>query len=524
MPNFCIFFLNFAVRYFQLLTIMRIFLFLLFCLPVSNPSFAKDIAATVSLFPVPNSREVCIDTHLRVMLPEGCEVGKKGFIRIYDLTARCEADCLDLSLPAGPTVSQPNNPSAIYTPVPYTYRTGHITNRNTLPGTPSGAAAKSADIGRYQLTIIGGFSDGFHFYPMLVRGREAVIYLHHNVLEYGHQYEVRMDKDVFPKLGRLRWRFTTKVEKPKAEGRIVDVNADGTADFATVQGALDFIPDSLPDENARMTVRIANGDYEELVYFRNKRFVTLEGQSREGVIIHYPNNEVFNPHPADIKTNELKGTFPSRRAAFAADNCHDMVFRNLTLRTDCHGQAEGFLLNGERNFVENVHVIGSGDALQTNGSAYFLNCIIDGEGDTILGRGAAFFNHCSLSSIGPFMWIRNTEENHGNVFLDCSFRGIGKGAVIARLLSNHGKNYPHAEAVLLNCTLDNIPSSGFFPVAEEARTATLLEFNSHTPDGNPVDVSGRHPVVRQLHPVRDAQLIAKYSDWRFVLKCDSLPY
>ncbi len=118
---------------------------------------------------------------------------------------------------------------------------------------------------------------------------------------------------------------------------------------------------------AGKTVFVKNGDYEELVYFRNKRFVTIQGESMDGVVVHYPNNEVFNPHPVDIKTNEQKGTFPSRRAAVAADNCADMIFKDITFKTDCKGQAEGFLLNGERNFAENVHVIGDGDALQVNG-------------------------------------------------------------------------------------------------------------------------------------------------------------
>ena len=113
------------------------------------------------------------------------------------------------------------------------------------------------------------------------------------------------------------------------------------------------------------------------------------------------------------------GTFPSRRAAFAADNCSDLIFRNLTLKTDCKGQAEGLLVNGERNYFENVHVIGDGDALQANGSCYWQNCVIDGGGDTILGRGPSFFNHCTITSYGAFMWIRNTSENHGNVFVSC---------------------------------------------------------------------------------------------------------
>ena len=148
---------------------------------------------------------------------------------------------------------------------------------------------------------------------------------------------------------------------------------------------MDFIPDSVASEQDRYHVLVKNGEYEELVYFRNKRFVTIEGESRDGVLVHYPNNEVFNPHPADIKTNEVKGTFPSRRAAFAADNCSDMIMRNMTIKTDCRGQAEGLLVNGERLYFENIHIIGDGDALQANGSCYWHNCRIDGGGDTILG-------------------------------------------------------------------------------------------------------------------------------------------
>lgn len=207
------------------------------------------------------------------------------------------------------------------------------------------------------------------------------------MLEYGHEYYVTIDKGVIEGFngvrGKKAWTFRTKAKAPESNQRLLTVSADGTGDFSTVQGAMDFIPDSIASEKDGYRVFVKNGDYEELVYFRNKRFVTIEGESREGVLIHYRNNEVFNPHPADIKTNEVRGTFPSRRAAFAADNCCDLTFRNLTIKTDCKGQAEGLLVNGERNFFENIHIIGDGDALQANGSCYWLNCRIDGGGDTI---------------------------------------------------------------------------------------------------------------------------------------------
>jgi pectin methylesterase-like acyl-CoA thioesterase len=227
---------------------------------------------------------------------------------------------------------------------------------------------------------------------------------------------------------------------------------------------------------------------------------------------------VFNPHPADIKTNEVRGKFPSRHAAFAADNCSDLTLRNLTIRTDGKGQAEGLLVNGERNYFENVHIIGDGDALQANGSCYWQNCRIDGGGDTILGRGPSFFNHCTITSYGAFMWIRNTEENHGNIFVDCHFKGLSQYAELGRLLDNKGKNYPHAECVLLNCTLESIPAAGWGVIDDSAKTATILEFNSHDAAGKPIDTTKRNPLMQQLDPIRDAELIGNYSNSRWVLE------
>ena len=381
------------------------------------------------------------------------------------------------------------------------------------------------------------------------------------MLDYGREYYVTIDKDVIGGFdgikGKHGWRFKTKSLTPTPsdrrerlegwegeiaspsekrlegwEGEIASpgggrlegtvgglvVAADGSGDFCTIQGALDFIPDSLGSEQERYHVFVKNGDYEELVYFRNKRFVTIEGESREGVVIHYKNNEVFNPHPRDIKTNEVRGTFPSRRAAFAMDNCSDMVLRNMTIKTDGKGQAEGLLVNGERNYFDNVHIVGDGDALQANGSCYWMNCRIDGGGDTILGRGPSFFNHCTISSFGAFMWIRNTAENHGNIFVDCHLKGLSDYAEIGRLPDNKGKNYPHAECVLLNCTLENIPAYGWGRIDDGAKTATILEFNSHDVDGQPIDTGNRHPLMRQLDAISDAELIGRYSNSRWVLE------
>jgi pectin methylesterase-like acyl-CoA thioesterase len=481
-----------------------------------------------SLFPANGAREVNPDTHLFITLGEKPAPGTSGFIRIFDAQSGRQVDALDLSIPAGPEqADMVRKQQAVYTPSPYTYQTTGATNANTVPGTPSGLAVR--DTSNYQLTIIGGFTDAFRFHPIIVKGNTAEIYPHHNLLEYGKEYYVTVDAAAlktdsvpFGGIDSRRWTFRTKSAPPAPALRRLVVNNDGSGDFNTVQGAMDFIPEFSKE---RWEVYICNGDYEELVYFRNKSNVTLRGESRDGVVIHYANNETFNPHPVNLKTNEWPGTFPSRRAAFAADNCTDMRFENLTIKTTLYGQAEGLLIMGERNFLKNVVIVGSGDALQVNGSAYFENCVIDGAGDTILGRGPCFFANCTLKSGGPFMWIRNTEANHGNIFVDCTFLGgrPGRSTQIARAPRNNGAGYPYAEAVLIDCRLDGISPEGWGAIGGDGANNRFWEFNSRTLSGAPVDVSRRHPLSHQLDAEKDAEHLRNYRNPAWVLGWDPQP-
>ncbi len=293
-----------------------------------------------------------------------------------------------------------------------------------------------------------------------------------------------------------------------------------------MEGAVEFVPDA-PAQ--RVTVFIKNGTYEELVFFRNKANLTIRGEDRDKVQIGYGNNSGFNP--------PMSG--PSRRCAFSAYNSTGIELTNFSVSNYYTGQAEGLLVSGSKNIVSQVNIKGSGDALNLRGSAYFTDCSIIGDGDTILGVGPAFFNHCELQSAGAFMWIRNTDANHGNVFLNCTFTarqrsGPGPaaqspaatslaaaarptGAVLARLPNNHGLNYPYAEAVLINCHLKNIPAIGWGPIDDDTTHLHLWEFNSTDLDGHPIDTTQRHSVSKQLTMPQDAQTIADYSNPAFVL-------
>jgi hypothetical protein len=474
-------------------------------------------------FPPDHATMVNPDVQLKLTFKNAPRIGTSGKIRIYDAADDRLVDSLDMSVPPGPT--KPVDPAIraknyLAFPYPYT-RTSRPTNANTKPGTPSaGAVPTSKD---YQLTIIGGFTDGFHFYPITVDGNTATIHPHHDLLEYGKSYYVVIDPEVldvpndgFAGTSGHPWRFTTKPKSkaPRPNAHQLVVSADGTGDFNTVQGAMDFVPDHAKQ---RITITVRNGLYEEIVYFRNKDKVTLLGDSEDKTIIRYANNEVFNPHPANIRTNPQPGTFPSRRAAVAVDNSNEIHIVNMTLHTTAPGQSEGLLITGDRNILSHVTVIGGGDALQANGRIYMVDSTVYGTGDTILGRGTLFCERCTIKSTRTLMWPRSPKEVHGNVFKDSTFVGTQMPApTMARSPVNEGIPYPYAEVVLLNTTLTNIAPEGWGD-ADKSGNVHFWEYNSRNSDGSLIDVSQRVSWSRQLDKVKDAKLIADYSRPEFVL-------
>jgi pectin methylesterase-like acyl-CoA thioesterase len=485
-------------------------------------SCVAAMASAQTLFPPDRTTNINPDVQLKLTFKDVPRVGTSGRIRIYDAADDRLVDTLDLSIPAGPT--QPVDRAVRaknYLAFPYPYaRTARPTNANTRPGTPSAGAAPTSD--QYQLTIIGGFTDGFHFYPVTVEGNTATIHPHHDLLGYGKTYYVEIDSDVldvpnddFAGMTGKGWRFTTKSasQAPRSDARHLIVAADGTGDFNTVQGAMDFVPDHA---TKRITIAVRNGLYEEIVYFRNKDNVTLLGESENQTILRYANNEVFNPHPANIRTNPQPGTFPSRRAAVAVDNSNDIHIVNMTLHTTAPGQSEGLLITGDRNILSHVTVIGGGDALQANGRIYLADSTVHGTGDTILGRGTLFCERCTIKSTRTLMWPRNPKEVHGNVFKDSTFIGTQEPTTLARSPVNETATYPYAEVVVLNATLVNIAPEGWGD-ADQGGNVHFWEYNSRHPDGSPIETSRRVPWSRQLDKVKDAKLIADYSRPEFVL-------
>ncbi len=322
--------------------------------------------------------------------------------------------------------------------------------------------------------------------------------------------------------GDKGWVFKTKNSAPSANATHVVVAADGSGDFNTVQGAIDFVP-AKPLQ--RVTIFIKNGTYEELVYCRSKSDITLKGEDRDKVQVGYANNSFFN-------SPNVPG--PSRRDAFTVYQSTGIHLINFSMSDYLVGQAGGLSISGEKNILSHVNINGSGDAIQTRGSLYVEDSKITGHGDTALSVGPAFFLRCTLRSRNAYMWPRNTEGNHGDIFVDSTFdTPEGQGpitarrpipaagpmpVVFARSPVNHGIHYAFVEVVLINSKLKGIAPIGWGEMNDDTSHLHLWEYNStNLDDGTPVNVSQRAPYSRQLTKEHDAETIKNYSDPTYVL-------
>jgi pectinesterase len=469
----------------------------------------------VSMSPKNQSSKVNPDTHLALTFSSAPTIGTSGLIRIYDAADRSLVDTLDMSIPVSPA---PN---------------GRAPPR--IAGDPNSgpAAADPNDKTVYQVNMIAGVD--VHFFPIIVHGNIATIYPHNNVLKYGHTYIVKMDPSVLkPATGNFEgfktdtdWTFSTKAAAPPANTQRVVVADDGSGDFNTVQGAIDFVP-AKPAK--RTTVFIKNGDYEEIVFIRDKAGILLRGESRDRVQVGYRNNSAFNPSKAG----------PSRRPAFSILDSSDIELSRFTINNYFIGQAEALLIRGQRIVVDHMTLNGSGDALTTYGTIYMVDSKLTGHGDSILGYAALFCLRCEIDSIGPMTWTRTPKGSHGNVFVNSTFVAIDKPlpwtvtptdpgqkskSVFARLPRNNpgtsAPNFPYAEMVLIDCKTQGVSPEGWSPIEEapgfDSSNVHFWEYNTRDMENHPIDTSKRHPVVRQLTLPRDAQIIADYSKPEFVL-------
>jgi pectinesterase len=445
----------------------------------------------VRLNPAAGQQNVNVDAQLSVIFPSSPTIGSKGKIQVYRASDNQLVDTLDLSIPFSPSPSGNGSTKANYT--------------DTTP---------------YQTNIIGGMD--FYYNPIIVRGNKATIYLHNNKLDYNTSYKVAIDPGVLYTGGRPfqgfsatsnpAWEFSTKSQGPAEGTTTVTVSADGTGDFNTVQGALDWAPAQSP---TRITILVRDGTYEELVFFQYKTNLSVRGQSRNGTVVTYPNNSAFNPP-------NRQG--PSRRPAFSFRGVADVQLRGFTVRNSLRGQAEALLSDGVRVVLSDMALHGSGDALTTYGSLYVADSSVSGDGDTVLGYAAAYWVRSSVAATGGALtWTRTSRGSHGNVLVGCTLvGGGGAGSVFARLPDNKGgvlDNWPDAEMVLIDTRTEGIAAAGWAvaPWPFDASRVRFWEHNTTDLEGRRADRSQRLNISRELRLPQDEIILKRYRDPAYVL-------
>lgn len=442
----------------------------------------------LELYPRNGQKNVNPDAQLTITFSSAPVIGTNGTIRVYNAGNKKLIDTLDLSIPFSPS-----------------------------PFGNGSTKANYSDTTVYQTNIIGGMD--FYFYPVIVHNNTATIYLHNNQLTYGQTYSVEVDPEVLqPADGSFNgftsdnpWTFSTKSHGPSSSTTKVVVAADGSADFNTVQGAIDWAPAQSPK---RITIYIKNGNYEELVYFQYKSNLVIRGENRKKTIVGYPNNSAFNPP-------NRQG--PSRRPAFSFHGVSDVQLSDFTINNYYKGQAEALLIEGVRVVVDHMTMNGSGDAFTTYGTIFITDSELTGDGDSVLGYGSVYWQRSKIVSLAVVTWTRTVQGIHGNIFVDCTIIGTQGNATFARLPDNSGgvmPNWPYAEVVLINTKTAGIEPVGWGPVQGppfDTSHLHLWEYNTMDLEGHPVDVSQRLNVSQQLTLPKDAITLKEYQTPSYIL-------
>jgi pectin methylesterase-like acyl-CoA thioesterase len=253
--------------------------------------------------------------------------------------------------------------------------------------------------------------------PIRIDGAQVTIRPHNARLAYDTEYYVAIDPAVlkgaaikgqpFMGLGREGgWRFRTG-RQPSARATL-NVAADGPADFRTVQGALNHAMGTVP-RAAPVTIRIANGRYEELLYLRGKDRITLRGESRDGVVIAAVNNEKLNPGSGTAQQATSPSVTGGRALLMIEDadllTLDTLTLANTTTRASSAGgsQAETLYFNSEngRLIATNASFISEQDTIQVKGYSWFYRTLIAGNVDFIWGYNrAALFEQSEIRSLG----------------------------------------------------------------------------------------------------------------------------
>jgi pectin methylesterase-like acyl-CoA thioesterase len=312
-------------------------------------------------------------------------------------------------------------------------------------------------LGNPQSRTIGGVV--LNAYPVLISGNTAVIYPHSGVMTSNQTFYVTIDDGAFTDstgayfagiTATNVWQFTTKPTGPANPTNIV-VAVDGSGDFATVQGAIDFVPNG---NTTPTLINIRNGTYVEINRLNSKNSITFRGQDRHQTVISYANDDNLNGGTAG-------------RPMFGVLGANDIAIENLTLTNSTPNggsQAEALYVNVVKRFIFcNADLDSYQDTLLVNNNgdqAYFQDSHIQGNTDFIWGEGTAFFTNCeieTLTSGGSVNYenitqARTVAGTNGFSFFKCQLTRLNNTITYGGLGRDLG--FTDGNVAYINCLID----------------------------------------------------------------------
>jgi hypothetical protein len=202
-------------------------------------------------------------------------------------------------------------------------------------------------------------------------------------------------------------------------------------------------------------------------------------------------------------------------------DANDFVLTNVTLHnTTPHGgsQAEAFRSGSQRTLLNHVNLMSFQDTLLLQGKGFVNDCYIEGDVDFMWGTGTVFFQNCELKAVtsnGYYTMIRNPQGVNGDIFVNCRLTRADDSITGSYLARIDPTVFPYSQVVYINCAMDAHirPVGWLLNNATEAPNVEFWEYHSTDLAGNPIDVSQRAPVSRQISAAEAAQ----WSDPAFVL-------
>lgn len=350
--------------------------------------------------------------------------------------------------------------------------------------------------------------------PISISGNTVTIALQSKKLEYNTSYYVAISGSAFSGatlatlpfegIGKnAGWMFTTK-PAPAAGLTSLTVDDNGsTADFRTLQGALNYVMQNLTKTDAA-TISVKNGTYPELLYLRNKDNLTITGESRDGVLIQYQNSEAFNSGSAG-------------RPVFLVEladmlTLENLTLKNTTIRSVNASQAEALYFNSTGRLVlKHANFISEQDTLQLKGWNWIYRSLVAGNVDFIWGSSnAALFEESEIRSLGDSNGATNggyivqarvpAATDKGYVFLNSNLtQGLGPtGNSIptgATYLARTGGTATWDNVAFINSRMGtHINPAGWLGTGSPATpTATTgwREFATMNGNGDTISLAGR---------------------------------